>query len=291
MSDNCFIFGFGYAAAHFAKELAKLGFVIVGTTGHPNKYALNNHRDIKLIDFYSKDIEKYLSKSTYILVSIPPEASVGDPVLSHYAMMIKHYAKSIKWIGYLSSTGVYGDHQGMWVDEESICKPKSSSGIRRLEAEQAWLLFAKENKLPLHIFRLSGIYGIGRNALLRIRLGKKFSIFKENQVFSRIHVDDIVSVLIASLNKINPLSIYNISDDNPEAAHIVDAYAASLLEMQPLPLVRIEDVSLSPMEHEFYASNRRVSNLKIKNELNVVLQYPSYVEGLAQIWREDFEQK
>lgn len=291
MNALCCIFGFGYTAALFAHKLAQLDFELVGTTRQQRKKTITHPSAITLIDFEDPNIAHYLSQSTHLLVSIPPVANIGDLVLFHYADLIKRHAAHIQWLGYLSSTGVYGDHQGKWVDEESICRPKSSSGILRLEAEQAWLSFAKENQLPLHIFRLAGIYGSGRNALERINSGKQFSLFKEGQVFSRIHVEDITSVLIASINRIHTLSIYNVADDEPEASHIVDAYAASLLQRSPLPLVQIEDASLSAMEQAFYSSNRRVSNLKIKRELNVILQYPSFREGLTQIWREDFEQK
>lgn len=286
-----FIFGFGYTATHLSHKLAQLGFKVVGTTRQHRKKTSTDSSSVTLIDFESPDIGHYLSQATHVLVSIPPVTGTGDLVLSHYADLMKQYAAPIQWLGYLSSTGVYGDHQGQWVDEESMCIPQSSSGILRLEAEQAWLSYAKQHQLPLHIFRLAGIYGSGRNALERIKSGKQFSLFKEGQLFSRIHVEDIVSVLIASLNRIHPLSIYNVADDEPEASHVVDVYAASLLQRAPLPLVRIEDVALSPMEQAFYASNRRVSNFKIKRELNVILQYPSFREGLTQIWRDDFEQK
>lgn len=282
MNASFFIFGFGYTAALLSGKLVQQGFDVVGTTRQKKINKLDSQA-IKLIDFETSDIEKYLKQATHILVSIPPVSGIGDPVLSSYVDLIKRHATHIQWIGYLSSTGVYGDHQGQWVDETSDCRPTSASGILRMQAEQAWLSLAGEQQLPLHIFRLAGIYGPGRNPLQRINSGKQSSLFKEGQVFSRIHVDDIVAVLMASLNHINPLSIYNVADDEPEASHVVDAYASSLLQRAPLPLVRIEDASLSPMEQAFYSSNRRVSNLKIKEELGVVLQYPSYRAGLAQL--------
>lgn len=159
-----------------------------------------------------------------------------------------------------------------------------------MEAENAWLSYAKYNKLPLHIFRLTGIYGPERNPLERIQSGKKYSIYKEGQMFSRVHVDDIVSILLASIKTPNPLSIYNVADDEPAASHEVDAYAASLLKQVALPLISFEEASLSPKEQEFYLSNRRVSNEKIKRELNIVLRYPSFREGQSKIWSDDFEQ-
>lgn len=291
MTPSFFIFGFGYTANRLAQKLIHLGFNVVGTTRQERKKATNYPSAITLIDFESSNIEYHLSQSTHILITVPPAEGMGDLVLSYYSALIKRHAVHIEWIGYLSSTGVYGDHQGNWVNEESICRPKSTSGIIRLDAEKAWFSYAKSKQLPLHLFRLAGIYGSERNPLERIQSGKNFSIFKEGQVFSRIHVDDIVSVLLASINNPHPLSLYNIADDEPAASHVVEAYAASLLHQLPLPLIPFEEASLSPREQEFYLSNRRVSNLKIKNELGVVLHYPSFREGLTQIWSEDFEQK
>ncbi|MCW8408870.1 SDR family oxidoreductase [Legionella sp. PATHC035] len=288
MTPSFFIFGFGYTANRLAQRLIQLGFNVVGTTRHAPQKAMTHPAKITLIDFQAADLEYYLSQSTHLLMSVPPDARMGDLVLSSYAELIRENRAHIQWLGYLSSTGVYGDYQGNWVDEESICKPKSATGILRLQAEKAWYSYAESNQLPLHIFRLAGIYGPQRNPLERIVAGKKFSIFKEGQVFSRIHVDDIVSVLLASIKIPHPLSTYNVADDEPAASHEVDAYAASLLKQAPLPLIPFEEASLSPREQEFYWSNRRVSNLKIKNELNIVLQYPSFREGLMQLWREHF---
>lgn len=289
MTPSFFIFGFGYTANRLTQRLTQIGFKVVGTTRQESKKAMTYSEKITLIDFEAADIEYYLSQSTHLLISTPPDARIGDFVLSYYSQLIKKNMH-IEWLGYLSSTSVYGDYQGNWVDEDSICRPKSASGVLRLEAEKAWFSYAESNQLPLHIFRLAGIYGPQRNPLERIKSGKKYSVFKEGQVFSRIHVDDIVSVIFASIKNPHPLSIYNVADDEPTASHEVDAYATSLLEQSPLPLVPFEEASLSPGERDFYSSNRRVSNLKIKKELKIVLRYPSFREGLTQIWREDFEQ-
>ncbi|MDR3501169.1 MAG: SDR family oxidoreductase [Legionella sp.] len=287
MTPTFFMFGFGYTATRFAEKLIPLGFDVVGTTRQERKKITNHSHGITLIDFDASDIEDYLSQSTHLLISVPPVAGVGDYVLSHYSELIRRHAAHIEWVGYLSSTGVYGDYQGNWVDEESICRPQSASGILRRNAENAWFSYAKENQLPLHVFRLAGIYGPQRNPLERIQSGKKYSIYKEGQVFSRTHVDDITSVLLASIKNPHALSIYNVADDEPAASHVVDAYAASLLKQLPLPLISFEDASLSPKELEFYLSNRRVSNVKIKRELNIALRFPSFREGLSQIWDDD----
>jgi nucleoside-diphosphate-sugar epimerase len=291
MNPVFFMFGFGYTADRLAQKLISQGFDVVGTTRQERKKAMSHPSAITFIDFEASDIEYYLSQSTHLLISVPPAADMGDLVLFYYSELIKRHVAHIEWLGYLSSTGVYGDYQGGWVDEESICKPQSSSGILRMEAENAWLSCAKNNQIPLHVFRLAGIYGPERNPLARIQSGKKYSIYKEGQVFSRIHIDDIVSVLLASIKNPHPLSIYNVADNEPAASHVVDAYATSLLKQLPLPLISFEEASLSPKEQEFYLSNRRVSNVKIKRELNIVLHYPSFREGLTQIWSEDFEQK
>jgi nucleoside-diphosphate-sugar epimerase len=290
MSPYFFIFGFGYTAKALSPKLIEQGFKVIATSRTPDEQRQNN-LDIKLIDFNCPSLENYLSLATHLLICVPPTTStIGDPVLIKYGELIKKQAPYLKWGGYLSSTGVYGNHQGDWVSEESECIPHTSTGIARLKAEQAWLSFAKDNQLAFHIFRLSGIYGPGRNVLERIMQGKKHSVFKENQVFCRTHVEDIVSTILASIQLPNPLSIYNVSDDEPAPAHVIDNYAANLLDREPLPLIPFSKSHLSPMEQDFYANNRRVSNLKIKKELNVDLKYPSYKEGLAQIWRDDFSQ-
>lgn len=280
MSESFFIFGLGYTAKAFADQLIEKGYDVVGTVREPDKKTAPTSPHLKVIAFESLEIEKHLRRATHLLISIPPANQHGDLVLWQYGHLIKRYASHIQWIGYLSSTGVYGDHQGRWVDEESPCKPTSASGILRLQAETAWLSFAKQNALPLHIFRLAGIYGPRRCALQRLQAGKSFSVFKEGQVFSRIHFKDIVKVLFASLQAVNPLSIYNVADDEPESSHVVDAYAASLLNRRALPLIPWQAVTLSSRERDFYSSNRRVSNQKIKRELQIQLEFPSFREGL-----------
>lgn len=286
--QTLFIFGFGYTAQVLAQQLKGQGIPVVGTSRKPAPQAISAEASIRCLDFNSPQIAAELSQATHLLLSIPPSAQHGDPVLYTYADLIKRYAPQLQWVGYLSSTGVYGDHQGRWVDETSACEPIGTSGILRLQAEQSWLSFAKAYELPLHIFRLAGIYGPGRNALDRLQQEKSYSIYKEGHFFSRIHVEDIASVLLASMHLGQPLGIYNVADDKPEASHVVEAFAASLLGLAPLPLVPINEASLSPMALEFYASNKQVSNQKIKTELNCHLLYPSFREGLTQIYQEGF---
>ncbi|KTD32937.1 NAD-dependent epimerase/dehydratase [Legionella nautarum] len=287
MSPYFFIFGFGYTAQALAPKLIQQGFKVVGTSRTPNQQERNNS-DIKLIDFDCPSIENHLALATHLLISIPPTPTLSDIVLIKYSELIKQQAPNLRWLGYLSSTGVYGNHEGNWVTEDSECIPHTPTGIARLKAEHAWFSFAQQHQLPLHVFRLSGIYGPRRNVIERLMQGKNQTVFKENQVFCRVHLDDIVTTLLASIQLPKPLSIYNVSDDEPAPAHVVDRYATNLLHREPLPLIPFLEARLSPMEQEFYTNNRRVSNLKIKKELGVVLKYPSYREGLTQIWRNDF---
>lgn len=288
MKPYFLIFGFGYTAKVLSSKLISQGFNVIGTKRSLDEEELEVTQGIKLINFNSPKIEDYLSQASHILISIPPTNSMGDSVLIKYGDMIRKQAGQLKWLGYLSSTGVYGNHEGAWVDEKSMCIPHTPTAIQRLEAEQAWLSFAKINQLPLQVFRLSGIYGPGRNVFERLQRGKNQSIYKKEQVFCRIHVEDIVSVLLASMNCINNLAIYNVSDDEPTPLHTVELYASSLLQREPPPLVPFTEASLSPLEKEFYSNNRRVSNLKIKKELHITLKYPTFREGLTQIWKDDF---
>lgn len=290
--QRCFlIFGFGYSAKFLAKRLVTQGFRVIGTRRALKGEEGSLEEGVELILFNSPKLKDYLTQATHLLVSTPPSSNNGqDPVLLNYRELIKQNVFNLDWVGYLSSTSVYGDYQGQWVSEDSPCIPHSPSGIARLKAENDWLQYSSENHLPLHVFRLAGIYGPGRSVLERIRAGKKYSVLKEGQVFGRMHIEDIVSTLLASIEGSgSPLSLYNLCDDEPASTAEVDLYATSLMGRAPLPIVSFSEADLSPMEKEFYSNNRRVSNAKIKKELGVKLNYPSYREGLKQIWREHFE--
>lgn len=284
MHSKLFVFGFGYTANSLAKQLADLDFHITGTTRQPKSSQPHPDKRYELIDFTRMDVEKSLRSATHILVSTPPSTPLGDPVLSHFMDLIKKYAPQSQWLGYLSSTGVYGDHQGRWVTESSASMSLGQQATLRLEAENAWVSLAENHQLPLHVFRIAGIYGPQRNALTRIAQGKTQTIYKENHYFSRIHVEDIASILIASIKNPNPMSIYNVADDEPAPAHEVDEYAAHLLHLPAPEKIPFELATLSPMAKEFYTHHRRVSNAKIKQELLVELTYPSYREGLKKLY-------
>ena len=214
-------------------------------------------------------------------MSVPPDAA-GDPVLAVHGEDIAGI-KCLRWLGYLSTTGVYGDHGGGWVDETAELSPSGERGRRRIAAEAGWLDLWQRLGVPVHVFRLAAIYGPGRSPFDALRAGTAKRIDKPGQVFSRIHVEDLAYVLASSISRPRPGAVYNVCDDNPAAPEAVVAYAAALLGMPPPPLVPFEAAGLSPMARSFYDDNKRVSNRLIKTELGVTLRYPDYRAGLAAI--------
>ncbi|MYA89905.1 MAG: SDR family oxidoreductase, partial [Boseongicola sp. SB0662_bin_57] len=216
-----------------------------------------------------------LAEATHLLVSVAPAGS-GDPVLELAGDQIGA-AQHLKWAGYLSTTAVYGDHKGGWVDETTPLAPTTERGKARARAESAWAALG----LPLHIFRLAGIYGPGRGPMEKVRRGTARRIVKKGQVFSRIHVEDIAAVLAASIERPNPGAIYNVCDDEPSRPDDVIEHAARLLGVPVPPAVDLDSAEVSPMARSFYAESKRVRNNRIKDELGVTLRYPDYRSGLA----------
>lgn len=214
---------------------------------------------------------------THVLSSIPPDQQGNDPVAVHLLSTLEKLP--LKWFGYLSTTGVYGNSQGAWVDEESPVQPQSVRSQNRVHAETQFL----QSALPTHIFRLPGIYGPGRSILDRLKKGTARNIFKPGHVFSRIHVDDIVQTVYQSMLNPQPGSIYNVADDLPSEPNTLIEEGSRLLGIQPPPVVAYEDVQMSPMAHSFWQECRRVSNSKIKTDLGIQLLHPSYREGLKSI--------
>ncbi len=270
-------FGFGYCAKYLAEILLEQGFRVSGT--HRNMMDCENDRNLGITSYiFDQDlpIENMwdINTVTHILISIPPQNS-QDIVLKEHLADLKKMPK-LEWVGYLSTTGVYGDKQGDWVDENSVCSPTTERTIARLNAEKEWL----GTDLPVNIFRLSGIYGPNNSIIEQLKNGTAKRINKPGQFFSRIHVADIANTLIASMNKNTKNEIFNIADDYPCSQEEVVAYAAQLLNLPAPPLVDFKDAELSEMAKSFYAQNRQVKNDKIKNELGVELLYPSYKEGL-----------
>lgn len=279
-SNHLFCFGLGYSATKLADKLLDQGWRVSGTCRSMEKFPELKSMGITPYIF-SDDLPLEnvwdLDSVTHILHSIPPKDG-SDPVFENHIDDIKSI-KNLQWLGYLSTTGVYGNHDGGWVDEETPTSPNNDRSKWRVMAENLWL----DNIEQTHIFRLSGIYGKGRSSFEALANGTARRIKKENQFFSRIHVDDIVSILEASINQPNNSSIYNCADDFPCPQEEVVAYAAELLGVEPPPLVDFADADLSPMARSFYGSSRKTSNQKIKDELSVNLLYPDYKSGLKAI--------
>jgi nucleoside-diphosphate-sugar epimerase len=210
------------------------------------------------------------------LVSIPPQE--GEDIVAKNLHKFMKTSKA-KWITYLSSTSVYGDHNGEWVDENSETKPTSSNGINRLKSENVWLSLKVKKNLPIQIFRLSGIYSNKNNILTRLKLGNVKLINKKNHYFSRIHLEDISNILFESLSKFKAGEIYNLSDDNPSSSEEVTLYGAKILNIKNLKKIEVNELE-SKMIKNLYKDSKKVSNKKLKNYFNYDLKYPTYIEGL-----------
>lgn len=271
--------GHGYSAQWLAKALLAEGWQVTGTVRSPDKAAALEASCVAPL-LWPGDLRPALAVATHVLVSAAPGAE-GDPFLARAREAIA--ASRPEWIGYLSSTGVYGDHGGGWVDETTPPNAPEGHRDRRLAAEEDWRALAERAGLPLHVFRLAGIYGPGRGPFQKLRDGTARRIVKLGQVFSRIHVEDIVATLRASMARPNPGAIYNVCDDEPAPSERVIEEAARLLGLPPPPAVDFAAADLTPMARAFYRDNRRVRNERIKRELGVRLRYPTYREGLASL--------
>ncbi|MDA9089292.1 SDR family oxidoreductase [Amylibacter sp.] len=268
--------GHGFSASVLGAQLIKDGWTVYGTTRSVEKAKKLNDGGVNSIIWPGTDLTPYIQKATHILTSVSPN-SQGDPVLNQYNEILSK--NTFDWFGYLSTTGVYGNHNGGWVDENSPLKPNTTRGKLREEAELSW---SKLN-INLHIFRLAGIYGPGRGPFSKVRNGTARRIIKEGQLFSRIHVDDIAQVLLASIRYPRQGAIYNVCDDNPAPPEDVISYAAELLDM-PIPIaIDYDKAEMSLMARSFYAENKRVSNELIKKELGVELKFPDYKAGLQSL--------
>tara|TARA_Y100000768_G_scaffold264917_1_gene202241 strand:+ start:1409 stop:2284 length:876 start_codon:yes stop_codon:yes gene_type:complete len=282
---NIFCFGFGQVAKEFIKKLLseKYNLNIAITTRQESNIIEFLGQKISNFEFNNDKIDKNIFKKLknfdHILISIPPEHE-RDLVLKYFSKEILD--QNIKWITYLSATSVYGNHEGKWVDENSKTLPKSKNGVERLAVEKAWLKMYEKNNIPLQIFRLSGIYSNIYNVLERIRSGNASLIRKENQFFSRIHIEDIASLLFLSLNKLKKGEIFNISDDKPASSEEVMKYGAKILNLPEPKEIKLEDIQ-SEMLKAFYRDSKKVSNKKVKEFFNYDFKFPTYVEGLNYI--------
>ena len=279
MTNTMLSIGHGYSARVLARLLRPQGWRILGTTRDPGEKPVGECDADGIRAWPGSDLSDWLSDATHLLTSVAPTRD-GDPVLASLETQIFEAAPHLQWAGYLSTTGVYGDHGGGWVDETTPLTPSTRRGELRVEAEAAWQELARRSGLPLHIFRLAGIYGPGRGPFAKVRAGTARRIVKPDQVFSRIHVEDIAAVLAASIARPAPGTIYNVCDNLAAPPQDVLAHAAELLGLPVPPAVPIEEAEMSEMARSFYAESKRVSNRRIREELGVELRYPTYREGL-----------
>ena len=277
------VFGFGYSAEAIADRLRTSGAEIVATvqTAAKVEQLVRSGIRARLFSDEAGDpaIADEIATSDAILVSVPPDAR-GDRVLARFTDAITA-APHLRWIGYLSTVGVYGDHAGGWVDETIPVAPREGRSTIRAAAERAWLDFGATHGKAVHLFRLAGIYGPGRNQLEQLAAGTARRIVKPGQVFNRIHVDDIAAVVAASLARPRPGAIYNVCDNEPAPPQDVVSFAAQLCGIAPPPEIPFDKAELTPMGRSFYGENKRVRNELIRSELGVVLRYPTYREGLT----------
>jgi nucleoside-diphosphate-sugar epimerase len=265
--------GHGYSAAALARVLIPQGWRVIGTTRTPANMPAIASTGVEPL-LWPTDLSPVLQQATHILASAAPDAA-GDPFLQAAGAALT--AAPAKWVGYLSTTGVYGDHKGAWVDENTPLTPTSTRGEHRVLAENQWLATG----LPVHIFRLAGIYGPGRGPFEKVRDGTARRLIKPGQVFSRIHVDDIAATLAASIARPAPGTVYNVCDNDPAPPEDVLSHAARLLGLPDPPEVDFATADLPPMVRSFYSESKRVSNRRIRQDLGVKLAYPDYRTGLA----------
>jgi nucleoside-diphosphate-sugar epimerase len=282
-APRLFCFGLGFSALALARRLRRRGWQIAGTCRSEDKRAALAGEGIAAFLFDRDrplaDATAALAGTTHLLASVPPDEA-GDAVLRQHGAAIAALGGNVAWAGYLSTTGVYGDRGGAWVDEQAELRPSGERGRRRVAAEAAWRALGRRHGVPVHLFRLAGIYGKGRSALDTVRRGEARRVEKPGQVFSRIHVEDIATVLEASMARPHPGAAYNVCDDDPAPPQEVIAFACELLGVTPPPLVPFAEAELSAMARSFYDDNKRVDNGRIKRELGIVLRYPDYRTGL-----------
>jgi nucleoside-diphosphate-sugar epimerase len=286
MTPRLLCFGLGYSARYLADRLRRRGFTVIGTCRKPEGMATLRDAGIEplVFDGHRPLAAESFAGVTHILSSVPPDRD-GDPAFRLHRDWLEAHARDLAWIGYLSTTGVYGDAKGGWVDETSPLSPSSDRSQWRVIAEQEWLGLWRRHGVPVHVFRLPGIYGPGRSAIDQVRSGTARRIDKPGQIFSRIHVEDIAATLEASIEKPRGGAIYNVTDDEPAPNADVIACAFELLGQPVPPAIPFDEIAptMSLMARSFYADSRRVRNTLIREELGVRLAYPTYREGLRAI--------
>lgn len=283
MSRKMLFLGYGYTAAALARRLRKAGWRLAATARKPARAAELTRQAIAPVAWAEDGLPPdAFADVDAILVSTPPEGR-ACPAFAAAGEAVAGRGAAMRWIGYLSSNGVYGDHGGAWVDEDSALRPSTERARERIAAEAAWAGFGAEWALPVKIFRLPGIYGPGRSALDNVRAGRAQRIVKEGQVFNRMHVDDIAAALHASLDNPDAGDLFNLADDEPAPPQDVVEFACALLGVAPPPIIAFENAALSEMARSFYTDNKRVSNERMKQALGVALAFPTYREGLTAI--------
>ncbi|MDA9966497.1 oxidoreductase [Candidatus Pelagibacter sp.] len=282
---NIFCFGFGQVAKNFIKKLdtEQYNINLSATSRSESSKKIFNSINYNSYLFNSEKFDQNLvvklKEADHILVSIPPE-NQEDLVIKNFSKFIE--SSKVKWITYLSATSIYGDHKGEWVNENSKTNPISNNGIARLKAENAWVSLEKDKKIPVQIFRLSGIYSNEKNILIRLKSGGVKLINKKNHFFSRIHVDDISNILFKSLSKFKSGEIYNLSDDKPSTSEDVTLFGAKILNIENIEKIEVDQIK-SEMLKNFYKESKKVSNKKMKSYFDYNLKFPSYIEGLNHI--------
>jgi dTDP-4-dehydrorhamnose reductase len=282
-----FAFGLGYSAVHFINRYGDLFDAVAGTVRSADKAEALAHTRVEPLVFNTDHedpaIADHVRSADALLISIPPGTS-ADPVLARFGRIVSGVRHPLRII-YLSTIGVYGDRQGAWVDEDRLPVPSSPRSTARLQAEKAWAAIGKDADKATHILRLAGIYGPVRNALANLKAGKAKRIVKPDQVFNRIHVEDVALTIASALMYEGKSQIWNVSDDEPAPPQDVVTYAAELMGITPPPEQDVEDADLTPLARSFYAENKRASNRKLKEELGIQLTFPTYREGLQALWQ------
>ncbi|PHP68885.1 NAD(P)-dependent oxidoreductase [Zhengella mangrovi] len=279
-----FLFGAGYSGKAIARAFAPGSRWIVGTTRSADHFPALEAAHIEPFVFTGEADEVALLPLEYMTqmaVTIPPDED-GCPVLRAAGKLLEEHMPALSWVGYLSTVGVYGNHDGAWIDETADCRPTSARSTRRLTAEEQWQAFGERTGIPVAILRLPGIYGPGRNALVNVAEGKARRLIKPGQVFNRVHVDDIGRAAYF-LARHRAGGIFNVTDDEPCPPQDVVVHACHLMGVEPPPEQDFETADLSPMARSFYGENKRVSNAKLK-DLGFELQYPDYRTALDAMW-------
>lgn len=280
-----FVFGFGYSATHFVARFGARFTAIHGTVRSPEKAGELKRAGVTplLFDSATGDADPAilpaLDAADVILVSVQPTPT-GDPALARFGEAVAA-APAWRRLVYLSTIGVYGDHDGRWIDETTPPDPANDRGATRLAVEAAWLALGAPPRRQVAVLRLAGIYGPGRSVVDDLREGSARRIDKPGQVFNRIHVADIAGAIAGAFDSPAAQGVWNVTDDEPAPAPDVVAYGAELLGVEPPPLTPFDTAALSPMARSFYSANRRVANAAVKRDLGLVLLYPTYREGVA----------